>query len=273
MQGAGSTGRRQVRLPAGLPRQEPGGEWLLPGWPCSQGGAGGTAGGPGVICPVVAPPCLCPGPLCDALPAHASHPFCAGGFGVSLVLANAVGLLPLLVPRGCAFLLCDHSRADFPCLLGTAPHLVTGPGCPSGGCQPGGLGVVSNPVPHPALLMFSLPETVFSLVTGPEREPRTAIPPHHQHSAGQWPGKVSHSKSGRAGSCAMSGSQQGWAVSPYPGTWGGLWLCWCEEQLTPWDTAVPHPCLLCSSCARSVLMPRSQSRRTQPAMLPALSTA
>lgn len=35
---------------------------------------------------------------------------------VSFILADAVGLLPLLVPRGCVFLQSDHSNADFPCL-------------------------------------------------------------------------------------------------------------------------------------------------------------
>lgn len=134
MQGAGSAGRRQVRLPAGLPRQEPGGEWLLPAWPRSQDGAGGTAGGPGATCPLVAPPCPWPGPSVCCPRAHAPHPLRAGGFGV-LIVAKAVGLLPLLVPRGCAFPCSDHSSAGFPCLLGAAPHLMPGPGCPSGGCQ------------------------------------------------------------------------------------------------------------------------------------------
>lgn len=147
MQGAGSAGRRQVCLPAGLPRQEPGGEWLLPAWPRSQGGAGGTAGGPGAICPMVAPPCPGQAPLCDALPAHASHPLRAGGFGV-LIVAKAAGLLPLLVPRGCAFPWSDHSSADFPCLLRAAPHLMTGPGCPSGGCQAMGGSVKQSLTQH-----------------------------------------------------------------------------------------------------------------------------
>lgn len=62
-------------------------------------------------------------PVCDALPACASHSLHAGGFGV-LIVAKAVGLLPLLVLRGCAFPCSGHSGADFPCLLATAPCLT-----------------------------------------------------------------------------------------------------------------------------------------------------
>jgi len=151
------------------------------------------------------------------------------------------------------------------------PAVYRGKGspCPSGGCSTAGArGRVKRSPSHKHCSCSLLSETVFSSVAGPEGDPRRAVPLRDQHGAGQQPGKVPYSKSGRGGNrrCVWLTAGLGcvplYCCSAILAPLGSAVVavtvarsvCRCEEQpIYSRRCCATHPFLSCPSCMRSAL--------------------